>query len=76
MLQNETMASNPTAKPKRAVSLYYMVKLHIDSGEYMHMIVNGDGVLMLGYVMQRGVTKGKEGKDTTRRRGRKDGEEY
>ncbi|XP_063872644.1 uncharacterized protein LOC135107016 isoform X1 [Scylla paramamosain] len=31
LLQNETMASNPTAKPKRAVSLYYMVKLHIDS---------------------------------------------
>ncbi|XP_045110752.1 LOW QUALITY PROTEIN: uncharacterized protein LOC123504352 [Portunus trituberculatus] len=31
LLQNETMASNPTAKPKRSVSLYYMVKLHIDS---------------------------------------------
>lgn len=31
LLQNETMATNPTAKPKRAVSLYYMVKLHIDS---------------------------------------------
>uniref|UniRef100_A0A0P4WR24 Apple domain-containing protein n=1 Tax=Scylla olivacea TaxID=85551 RepID=A0A0P4WR24_SCYOL len=38
LLQNETMASNPTAKPKRAVSLYYMVKLHIDSGEYMERV--------------------------------------
>ncbi|KAK8393287.1 hypothetical protein O3P69_013360 [Scylla paramamosain] len=44
LLQNETMASNPTAKPKRAVSLYYMVKLHIDSGEYMERVCRVAGL--------------------------------
>lgn len=29
LLQNETMASNPSAQPQRAVSLYYMVKLSV-----------------------------------------------
>ncbi|ROT72388.1 hypothetical protein C7M84_009240 [Penaeus vannamei] len=29
LLQNETMATNPSAQPQRAVSLYYMVKLHV-----------------------------------------------
>ncbi|XP_045606053.2 uncharacterized protein tyn isoform X2 [Procambarus clarkii] len=31
LLQNETMASNPSADPQRAVSLYYMVKLSVRS---------------------------------------------
>ncbi|XP_068200882.1 uncharacterized protein tyn [Palaemon carinicauda] len=29
LLQNETMASNPSSQPQRAVSLYYMVKLSV-----------------------------------------------
>ncbi|XP_018027099.1 serine-rich adhesin for platelets-like isoform X3 [Hyalella azteca] len=31
LLQNETMAANPSAVPKRAVSLYYMIKLTVRS---------------------------------------------
>jgi len=31
LLQNETMAANPSAKPARAVSLYYMTKLTVRS---------------------------------------------
>nr|XP_053644382.1 uncharacterized protein LOC128696968 [Cherax quadricarinatus] len=31
LLQNETMASNPSSDPQRAVSLYYMVKLSVRS---------------------------------------------
>ncbi|XP_042891789.1 uncharacterized protein LOC122266226 [Penaeus japonicus] len=39
LLQNETMATNPSAQPQRAVSLYYMVKLHVRTSEYIIIIV-------------------------------------
>ena len=40
LLQNGTQATNPSAKPTRALNQYYMVKMSVRSGEiFRHMVL-------------------------------------
>lgn len=68
LLQNETMATNPSAQPQRAVSLYYMVKLHVRTSEYIIIIVWGRNVRVSGAVPMRTEEERREGEGMRRSR--------